>query len=386
MSTSCDLADGYEKRVVGEVSAWVESLAAKGVKSFKLTECKDRFMKEPMSALSTACERMVEFNKISVDPSSRRIAAYLISETLAAESKEKVSAEKATATRPPPTTATDKPRKQEEPTVLQLKKKSGAPLSAPVSKKQKLDKAVLGTKKISSFFQQQQPKVSQVQQAQQVQQVPQVVQPVSEIREEKERDEMEGKEEPDDEEEENIAPPVKSTSSTNLSSMQMQNNIAPCGSSSSSSSSSSSRGNAAIPRKITASTQSRPQQPVMRSINIVDLMAHPEDVCIKLGGSITGSSSSSIGPCPSAGDGSGNLVLSQEVIDLVNRLVLEGFTQGSGTVAIENILRRFTEERSIAQSSSVGGCADDEAEVQAALTALEGKNSIMVDDGVIYEV
>jgi hypothetical protein len=301
----------YSAKVTEDVQNWVKTLAEKGTRSFKITECKDKFMKEPISFLSAACEKLINKKVLSLDPSSRRIAVYVIDEGYATAVKECSKRQQIAAAQ-----AAKKARKVE------------AIVEPPAKAEDKLDKAVLqpvkkqkvvvpqGVKKISSYFQ-----------------VQPGARPASAV-----------------------AP--NSTDSTaaneNTPSSLISNSADGVATSYALPSASVSCRPLSVPAPVVPALAlaSAPVAPV--PAEVVELFTQAAPV-----------------------DHSAGKVVAAELMDLVMRLVSQGFQRNSGTVDVAELLQHCVAER---------GEDMDEAGLQAALRQLEDRNAVMVDEGVVYEV
>jgi hypothetical protein len=350
MSDSSDNEDEYVAKINSDVAHWIDELASKGIRGFKLPECKEKFMVIPINRLSDACEYLVKRKQIELDPSSRRIAAYTIhpdvvtsmeKKKAAAERAEAQEIEKAKAARAnameaaaaraaqvkeaQETKALEAERAQKRAEQDLKKSKAAAAAAAPLAKKQKVDDA-LGTRKISSFFQVQGALNSLL-----AAHVPSSKPSSSAASDE------------------NTAPIQKSTSSANMATMH-------------SSEDSDDESPMPVKKPIT-------QAPVVQQFKIVDLLPSPVP---QKAAEKTSSSS-----------GSGEGAASAGLQDLIMQLIPEAFLSNGGSVDVHSLLRRC-----VAEHTALHPCAAplEEVHMQEVLRTLESRNVIMIDDGVIYEV
>jgi hypothetical protein len=349
MSASSDNEDEYVAKIADDVLSWIEELACKGVEGFKLPECKEKFMVIPINRLSDACEHLVKKNRIVLDPSSRRIAAYTIhpsfmagiekkkAETEAADAKAIEAAKAArakvieAARAAHAKQAEQAAKAQEEERALkraelESKKAKAAAAAGPLAKKQKVDDT-LGTKKIFSFF-----KVQSAIQSTLAAHVASLNSTSSAA-------------------DENTAPLARTGSSANLtathSSEESQEETSAC---------------SPTPVK-------KPIAPAAAKFQIVDLM--PTPAALKVSAQTS-----------SSGEG-GEGALSVELQDLIMTLIPEAFVSNGGSMHVASLLQRCVEEHGALHPEDA---PLQEAQLQSVLRTLEGRNVIMIDDGVIYEV
>lgn len=320
----------YAEKVLGEVEHWVRALAKKGKSSFKITECKEDNKTPSMSSLTTACEALVERNILTLDPSSRRIAVYILDDKFVFETKAEATAAEEVVEPP-----VKKARKVEATEEHSEKKEKPHKAPAPPAKKQKVAQPVpLGTKKIFAFFQVQEP----------AGRPPAASAPAT------------------------IPAPISIDTASAPAPVEADENTSPA-----TINTASSANSFEPPKPTTNTATTKPNRPAADLTTIqptfAPVLPMPAQVVEHF----------FVAPAPA---GTAERSVTKDLMELVTRLVLVGFQQHSGTMDVAELLTRCAEEH---QAGRVERSVD-EADLRSALRELEDRNAVMVDEGVVYEV